>query len=114
MKVHKYNFQFNIYTFIKFTLLLSGNKNKVDVKLSELETQEEILNPENFIDQYYSASVAENVIQGGNLFADSLYAGVTNAKVVEDFSYSRSLKSGNVGLAIIMSIVIAVLAAIFC
>ena len=70
------------------------------------------MNPENFIDQYYSASVADNVIQGGNLFADSLYAGVTNAKVVEDFSYSRSLKSGNVGLAIIMSIVIAVLATI--
>lgn len=112
MKVHKDNFQFTIYTFIKFTLLLLGNKNKVDVKFSEFETQEEILNPENFIDQYYSASVAENVIQGGNLFADSLYAGVTNAKVVEDFSYSRSLKSGNVGLAIIMSIVIAVLAAI--
>ena len=70
------------------------------------------MNPENFIDQYYSASIADNVIQGGNLFADSLYAGVTNAKVVEDFSYSRSLKSGNVGLAIIMSIVIAVLATI--
>ena len=55
--------------------------------------QEEMLNPENFIDQYYSASIADNVIQGGNLFADSLYAGVTNAKVVEDLSYSRSLNT---------------------
>ena len=114
MKVHKDSSQFYIIYiyifFVKFVLLILGIK--VDVKFSEFETQEEMLNPENFIDQYYSASVADNVIQGGNLFADSLYAGVTNAKVVEDFSYSRSLKSGNVGLAIIMSIVIAVLATI--
>ena len=113
MKVRKANNQFYIYIyifFVKFVLLILGIK--VDVKFSEFETQEEMLNPENFIDQYYSASIADNVIQGGNLFADSLYAGVTNAKVVEDFSYSRSLKSGNVGLAIIMSIVIAVLATI--
>ena len=98
----------------QYFFCLGVHQRKDEFELDEFEKQEEILSPEIVIDQYYSASasVAENVIQGGNLFADSLYAGVTNAKVVEDYSYARSLKSGNIGLAIIMSIVIAVLATI--
>ena len=72
---------------------------------------------ENEIEQYYPPSDVEtndalNIIQDGNLFAESFNTGVIRAKVVEDTSYARSIRPANVGIAAIISIVIGILATI--
>ena len=53
---------------------------------------------------------AQNIIQDGNLFADTSNSGVVKAKVVEDTSFARSIRPPNVGIAAIISIVIGILA----
>ena len=72
-------------------------------------------NLENEIDGFFPASESEtneaqNIIQDGNLFAESFNTGVVKAKVVEDTSYARSIKPAHFGVAAILSIVIGVLA----
>ena len=70
------------------------------------------------VDGFYPPSAsdnneAQNIIQDGNLFAESFNTGVVRAKVVEDTSYARSIRPANVGIAAIISIVIGILAT-FC
>ena len=66
------------------------------------------------VDGFYPPSAsdnneAQNIIQDGNLFAESFNQGVVRAKVVEDTSYARSIRPANVGIAAIISIVVGMI-----